>query len=292
MLVTMPTDEFAVSLGSDEKGIPIMAEAGFDGFDFSMERIVSNAQFPYTYVMDRPDYREYARYLRNLGNAHGLSCSVAHAPTVAHLVTPELYAPLLQKIIRAVESSAILGSGILVVLLLPHRNPLQPVQQEWNFKLFRDLIPFARDFGIKIAMENLIEWPDHRIDGPSIHRQPEEFRRFFDTLDSEWLTICLDFGHAVCAGADVPAMIRGLGKERIAMLHVHDNDLKADHHGMPYMGRIPMDDCIQALREIGFDGVLDLEVDINRYPPELIPAAARLVCQTGQYLRKRILEPL
>lgn len=291
MLVSMPTNVSASVLGDDAQVIKIMADVGFDAFDISVERPVEWDKFPNTYVMDLPDFKEHAQYLHDLGQSLGIPCCAAHAPCATSSADPEINEILFHKLVRAAEAAAIVGANAIVVhpILYPANHPLREHQWQLNLDLYRRLLPYARDFGIRVAVENLIEWKnDYRTPGPSMHRHPEEFCRFLDELDSEWFTVCLDFGHAVCSDASIPDMIRTLGKERLYMLHVHDNDLKADHHTVPYLGNIDFDACIKALQDIGFDSVLDFEVNIVRFPKELIRPAARFICETGMNLKQRI----
>ena len=51
------------------------------------------------------------------------------------------------------------------------------------------------------------------------------------------------------------------------MLHVHDNNGKYDQHLVPLMGVIDFKEFGKALKEIGFDGVFSLELDLSNFLP-------------------------
>ena len=88
-----------------------------------------------------------------------------------------------------------------------------------------------------------------------------ELLEIVEEVDPENLGICLDFGHA---NLQRPLFglhdgIRELGDHLIAT-HIHDNEGLSDQHMIPLMGTIDWDSAIVALKEIGYNGPLILEV--------------------------------
>lgn len=169
MLVSMPTNVSASVLGDDAQVIKIMADVGFDAFDISVERPVEWDKFPNTYVMDLPDFKEHAQYLHDLGQSLGIPCCAAHAPCATSSADPEINEILFHKLVRAAEAAAIVGANAIVVhpILYPANHPLREHQWQLNLDLYRRLLPYARDFGIRVAVENLIEWKnDYRPPRP------------------------------------------------------------------------------------------------------------------------------
>jgi sugar phosphate isomerase/epimerase len=64
--------------------------------------------------------------------------------------------------------------------------------------------------------------------------------------------------------------VRLIGKEYLAVLHVHDNNGRSDLHWNPYTGVIDWDDFSAALREIDFAGTVSLETAVpGRIPQDI-----------------------
>ena len=102
----------------------------------------------------------------------------------------------------------------------------------------------------------------------------------------EQFVCCFDFGHANVQG-DVPAMLRTLG-DCVRATHIHDNDGRSDFHYPPAFGTIGWEETMRALQEIGYDGVLNMEINLYerfaKYGPRAMEDAATLALN----LMKRI----
>ena len=69
-----------------------------------------------------------------------------------------------------------------------------------------------------------------------------------------------DTGHANMFDGSIGDKIRYAG-DLIKIMHVHDNDGTADQHLNPYGGNIDWADLAEALFDIGYAGVLNLETN-------------------------------
>ena len=162
---------------------------------------------------------------------------------------------------------------------------------ERNIEFYRSLLPYAKEYHVKIAVENMYR---HNRAGnailPYTCADPVEFAHVLDSLDSEWFIGCLDIGHVLLTGYELGYAIRTLGHERLHALHVHDVDYLHDLHTLPYQSRVPWDEVIDALRDIRYDGDLTLEADgfFANTPAPLCEDAARFMAKTAAYLRDRI----
>ncbi len=112
-----------------------------------------------------------------------------------------------------------------------------------------------------------------------------------DYIKHPQFTACLDIGHVQmvnCEGA--VALIKGLGRDRIGALHVHDNDLFHDDHTFPFVGCSDWNAIMTALAQIGYTGSFTFEADafMERYPDELLCSCEKLLQDTGRYLIKQI----
>ncbi len=63
-------------------------------------------------------------------------------------------------------------------------------------------------------------------------------------------------------------VIRRLGSE-VTALHLNDNDTLTDQHKMPLSGCIDWNDVLDALDEIGYDGIYNMELNLRHFGEEL-----------------------
>ena len=163
-----------------------------------------------------------------------------------------------------------------------------------------DYMNMQRDFedckanGVKVAVENMFQRDDRR--GHIIHdtcSRAEEFIRYVDTLDSEYVVACLDVGHVGLPVQEDEAwdFVYKLGHDRLKALHIHDNDYKNDQHGLPYTGRINWDQVTKALGQIDYTGDFTYELSmtnmIGQMDPALYPSALRYIHDIGRALVKK-----
>lgn len=266
--------------------IKMLADAGFDCYDISL---FSGNDQQELFV---ENYREKARELRTYADTVGIACNQAHAPFGGIYGLPDNEEGF-SAVVRSMEIAAILGAPIIVVHPIQHLNYAEYRDElfEMNLDYYHRLIPYAEGFGIKIATENM--WQNNcgaRVPTDSVCSRSREFCRMVDTVDSPYLVGCLDIGHVSLMGADIPAFIRAMGKERLRALHVHDTDFRNDLHTLPFLGKIDFAPICEALGEIGYEGDLTFEAGnfYTRIPTELLPAAARMMYETGRYLAEEI----
>lgn len=199
--------------------------------------------------------------------------------------------------VKTLEISALLGAKICVVHPLHHME--YKGHEEEIFKLNMDyygkLIPYCKEYGIKVGVENM--WQRHRIRKNITFdtcSTIDEFVRYIDTLDSEYMVACLDVGHVVLPdNPHSPAdFIRALGHDRLKALHIHDNDYTNDTHLLPYQGILDWDSITAALGEINYSGDFTYEVAMTHFsvPDELVENAFNYAGTIGKYLTKRVEE--
>ena len=89
-------------------------------------------------------------------------------------------------------------------------------------------------------------------------------------------------------GEPTPAdVIRTVG-DRVKVLHLNDNDTLTDQHKMPFSGTVDWDDVFDALDEIGYDGVYNMELELEFYGRELVTDTAAFAIKVlRNYLNKR-----
>ncbi len=101
--------------------------------------------------------------------------------------------------------------------------------------------------GVKIHVENVLE------------RDESLLANLVDEIGSPELDICLDVGHCHCHSRMTPPQwIRALG-ERIAYVHLHNNDGAGDQHRAIFDGTLPMRETLDALLEFAPNAIWALE---------------------------------
>ncbi len=121
---------------------------------------------------------------------------------------------------------------------------------ETNASSVAELADFAADVGVKIALET----------GPPNIMTPEETLSVVRMADRENLGVCLDSGHVNVGGTIKPAdVMREIGT-LLWTLHLHDNNGDGDFHLVPGRGNIDWKSVAKALRDVSYNGVLNLEL--------------------------------
>lgn len=240
----------------EERTLEYLAKAGFDAWDFSMFEM---ARFDWVnkclketgHPLSGPDYLKFARRLKQIGLDNGMVCNQSHAPFPVYCKEIRAF---LQ---RAIECTAEAGGETCIIHPDNNKSP------EENAEMYFELLPFAKQCGVKIATENMWNW-DNETDRAAFAAcsTAEDFVKHIDVVNDPDFVACLDLGHAEMMGeaASAPDMIRALG-HRLQALHIHDNDLWHDSHALPFTMQMDFDAIVRALKDIGYSGYFTLEAD-------------------------------
>lgn len=257
----------AAEIIGEERAIEYFAKAGFDAWDFSMFAMcrydrANNSIFDNDHPLASDRYLAFARRLKKIGLDNGIVCNQSHAPFPVRCREIRSYLK------RAIECTAEAGGDICVI------HPDNNKGAEENAEMFSELLPFAKECGVRIAAENMWNW-DREKDCSRFAAcaTPKSFCEHIDIIGDPYFVACLDIGHAEMKGSDTSAaeMIRALG-DRLCALHLHDNDKWHDSHQIPFSMDIDFDEIIRALADIGYDGYFTLEADqyLKRYTEETV----------------------
>lgn len=262
-----------------ETSVRIMMDAGFPAIDLSM---CSHNEYLFA-----DNWRETADHLRALTDSRGVIFNQAHAPFGGGYdhYTSQLV-PLMPRVF------AVAGRlGIRQVVVHPlQRGRYYGHEKElfdMNMTFYRSLAPYARDAGVKIAIENM--WQNH----PVTHRicddvcaDPHELVAYFDTLDDpDVFTVCLDIGHVALCGREPEDAVRVIGHDRLGALHVHDVDYINDQHNLMGMGSINWERVCRALADVRYKGEFTLEAlrFLTGYETAFKPTAVRFMADCARY---------
>ncbi|MGC8890891.1 MAG: sugar phosphate isomerase/epimerase family protein [bacterium] len=128
----------------------------------------------------------------------------------------------------------------------------------------------AEEYNITVGLENVEN---------KFLLSPLEWSQFIDKINSPRIKVYLDIGNLVSLGLGYPDLwIRELGKERIARIHFKD---AIEFKGTTYLlqGSIEWDKVINAIRDVGYDSWIIVELPLYKYHPEV------MIDQTGKALK-------
>lgn len=273
----------------DKESIRLIAEAGFDGIDYSLFRME-----PENDILNLPDDERYALAceLREYAEKLGVCVPQAHAEFKFKLGEEiSLDCPNYLNIIRGMEFASLLGCPQIVIhtVKCPRNNP-DVDALAINREYMRSFIPYAEKYNIDIGVENLFI-KDKKLDRFfGVQNTPADMNAFVDSLGSPRFKVCCDLGHAVITGTDPDFFIKGMSADRLTMLHVQDTDFKADRHWLPYMGAHDWDAFTSALAHIGYTGPMNLEVlhFYDKFPVDLLPDALKFAAQVARRLADEV----
>ena len=285
-----------VRLYGNERAAEMAAAAGFEAVDYDLTAMEKNTSD----IWHSEGYAEEAKRIREIFEKAGVPIAQTHTPfRFTRWADKEYYDSFILPTMKlSVEVSALLGANVAVVHPLHYMKYAGHEEEifEMNMTYYRELIPVAEKFGIKVAVENMFQMDDFR--GLIAHdtcSRIEEFIRYVDTLDHKNIIACLDVGHVGLPrpdGKEAWDFIRALGHDRLKSLHIHDNDYKNDQHLLPFYGRIDWDKVTEALGEIDYDGDFTYEVGtfprLNRVGEEFAQTELNYMASVGKHLVAKI----
>lgn len=263
MILSTMIDEARHRLGgSQERAVEMIAKAGFDAWDFTMIAMAWYNPKLNRVMDDHPlcgnGRLAYARKLRQIGEDNGIFCNQSHAPF------PAWYKEVTDSYKHAIECTAEAGGKICVM------HPDNYKSAEENAEIFYDLVPFAHECNVKIAIENMCTYDEKK--GKFLNKAacstPKDFLKHLSMIDDPYFVACVDVGHAELRdlGSSAVDMILGLGN-KVQALHLHDNDKIKDLHRIPFSQALDFEKIVGALRKIDYKGDFTLECGIpnDRY---------------------------
>jgi sugar phosphate isomerase/epimerase len=167
--------------------------------------------------------------------------------------------------------------GVRTVGTFAGRDKTQSLDANFDrfAQVWPDMVHFAGDHGIKIAIENCPmifsgdEWPG----GTNLAYSPANWRRMFDIIPDENFGLNFDPSHLIWQFIDIPRAIREFGP-RIFHVHAKDLEIRTDglyEHGVMSagvgwqvprlcgLGQVDWGAFFGALYAVGYDSVVSIE---------------------------------
>lgn len=248
--------------------IEILHQAGFKVTDFWLWKFSNTEDAP----LYQENWREWTADVRRKLEEKEIAVGQVHAHwDHPWQVNDDFSFELPREIFhRSIEATHLLGSHKLIfhpiqrfsrVLTEEDRRRVLDANVAW----FGALLPTAEKFGVELHIENTFDYKDIQLPGDPhfTNETADDLMYIIEKLDHPLMKICLDTGHANIAGQDIPAMIRRFGS-KLNSLHMNDNygrigPIYPDIHIFPGYGRVPWKDVFAALKEVGYEGTLNME---------------------------------
>ena len=291
-----------------EKGIALIAAAGFERVDFNLDTFLKNSdvyagRINTFFDNDLESLLSYFEEYRKMFEKYGIKPSQMHAPYPILVPTRADVTDYMQKVV--IPKSIAIAGRMHIPWVVMHPFKLQykyglEAEQAMNLQYFQSIIPMLKEHHVGVCVENLYESVGARITEGTC-ANPAEAAWYVDVLNQlageELFGCCLDTGHMELTHREPADYIRQIGN-RLKILHMHENDTIGDLHQMPYtFGTKPDDgvdweDFCKALGEIGFDGTLSFETFpcVNSFPRGAREEALRTIRTIGEDMVENIVQ--
>ncbi len=241
-----------------EEGLRRLKAHGYDALDYGA---FINSQNP-IFHMNEADFASTLRDQREMIEGNGLFVNQTHGAWRCPADASEYdRAERFAAMVTGLKGTALLGAPYFVIHCIMPFGENDPGHKEelWemNAEYYGRLCKIAADLGVTVCLENL---PFIPLKLSSTH----EVLEFVQAMNLPNFKMCLDTGHAAVYGHSPADLVRLIGKDYLATLHVHDNDGHGDYHWRPGEGVVDWADFGRALCEIGFEGVVNLETGPER----------------------------
>jgi sugar phosphate isomerase/epimerase len=242
-----------------------------------------------------------AKGIRKMLDSFGLPISsLAYYPNPLHPESEhrEMVIGHLKKVI---EGAAMLEVPIVGTFIGKDKNKTVPQNLEDYTKIWPPIVKFAKERGIKIAIENcpmifsLDEWPG----GNNLASTPAIWRKMWELIPDDNFGLNLDPSHLILQMIDYERVVREFAGK---IFHVHAKDLHIDHEGLynngvlsqgmgwqvprlPGLGDMDWAKFFAALTAARYDYVVSIE-----HEDRVFEGDEELV-KRGFYLSRDILKP-
>jgi len=152
---------------------------------------------------------------------------------------------------RLLEKVALAGAKVMIVHPGRHASADDiPKMEEILPSSLEEVLEAAEQTGVKLALENML--PEH----PGY--SSETVRRIVEGINSPFLGVCFDTGHAHVNKEGEIAAFDNL-KDLIIAFHLQDNDSTHDMHLQPPYGTINWDKLAPMIKELNFQDPMAVE---------------------------------
>ena len=202
---------------------------------------------------------------------------------------------------KVIEAAEMLEVPIVGTFIGKDKNKTVPQNLEDYAKIWPPIVKFAKDHGVKIAIENCPmifsydEWPG----GNNLASTPAIWHKMWEIIPDDNFGLNLDPSHLVLQMIDYERVVREFADK---IFHVHAKDLHVDwegvyNHGvlsqgmgwqiprLPGLGDMNWGKFFAALTAIGYDYVVSIEHEDRAFEGD------EELVKRGFYLSRDVLKP-
>lgn len=221
------------------------------------------ANFPPAWTQERID--NVKRRSEQFGIAYCLH-SASFVNTAE--IMPGVREASVQHLLDYIRLAAKMEARHLVVHFGYHFSLFPEQVYESLLSTYRVAVEEAERLKVPLMVENMnLLHPDAEI--LYLGTTVEELKVVFDSIDSPYLGLALDIGHANLIPGGVEPFINAFGP-RIGGTHLSDNDGKIDRHWTIGSGTLPWAEMLGKLRAAGYGGSYTIELSTrNKVEPSV-----------------------
>jgi sugar phosphate isomerase/epimerase len=202
---------------------------------------------------------------------------------------------------KVIEGAALLEVPIVGTFIGKDKNKTVPQNLEDYARIWPPIVQFAKDHGVKIAIENCPmifsydEWPG----GVNLASSPAIWRKMWEIIPEDNFGLNLDPSHLILQMIDYERVIREFSDK---IFHVHAKDLHIDREGLynngvlsqgmgwqvprlPGLGDIDWGKFFAALTAARYDYVVSIEHEDRNFEGD------EDLVKRGFYLSRDVLKP-
>ncbi len=257
------TTDYQTSQGNPYPYLRAIAEAGFTHIHWCH-------QWNTDFIYHPSEIDQIGRWLHELGlqllDTHGSEGKEKF------WYAPEEYARLagVELVKNRIDFTATLGGDTVVMHAYPATT--DPALAQYNDHIFDqlrrsldDLQPYAMERGIKIALENLIDFAGVRAGAVAAADAIDNFDlilRVYEHYGPEYIGFCYDSGHAILGHSRMKRLAPLMS--RLCVLHLNDNDGQGDLHLLPFAGAVDWELAAKLIADSPYDKPMSYEVSMNK----------------------------
>ena len=242
-----------------------------------------------------------AKGIRKMLDGYGLTVSsLGYYPNPLH-PDPEHRETVIAHLKKVIEAAAMLEVGVVGTFIGKDKNKTVPQNLEDYAKIWPPIVKFAKEHGVKIAIENCPmifsydEWPG----GNNLASTPAIWRKMWEIIPDDNFGLNLDPSHLILQMIDYERVVREFASK---IFHVHAKDLHIDREGLynngvlsqgmgwqiprlPGLGDMNWGKFFAALTAIGYDYVVSIEHEDRAFEGD------EELVKRGFYLSRDVLKP-
>ena len=247
--------------------------------------------------LDKPQ----AMGIRKMLDDYGLTISsLGYYPNPLH-PDPDHRDTVISHLKKVIEAAEMLEVPIIGTFIGKDKGKTVPQNLEDYAKIWPPIVRFAREHGVKIAIENCPmlfsydEWPG----GNNLASTPAIWRKMWEIIPDDNFGLNLDPSHLILQMIDYERVVREFSDK---IFHVHAKDLHIDWEGiykhgvlsqgmgwqvprLPGLGDMDWGRFIAALTSVGYDYVVSIEHEDRAFEGD------EELVKRGFYLSRDVLKP-